>query len=61
MKKSEIEDQEKLAKLLREAEDSPVLKALREQKAAETLAKRREIVGRIAALRNEQTATIPKL
>ena len=61
MKKTEIEDREKLAALLKEAEDSPIVKTLRAEKAAELLAKRREAAGKIAALRNEQAASVPKL
>jgi hypothetical protein len=38
-----------------------MMKTLRAEKAAETLSRRRETVGRIEALRNEQAATIPIL
>jgi hypothetical protein len=53
--------EDKLSVLLKEAEDSPILKTLRAEKAAEVLAKRREAAGRIAVLRNEHAAIIPKL
>jgi hypothetical protein len=53
--------EEKLDALLKEAEDSPIVKKLREDKAVQTLATRRETAGRIEALKNEQAATIPKL
>jgi len=61
MKKAEIEDREKMAALLKEAEDSPIVNTLRAEKAAETLATRREIRGRIDTLRNEESAVLPKL
>ena len=61
MKKAEIEDREKMAALLKEAEDSPIVKTLRAEKAAETLSRRREVAGKIEVLRNEESAVLPKL
>lgn len=61
MKKTEIEDREKLSVLLKEAEDSPIMKTLRAEKAAEVLVERQEAKGKIAALRNEESRTIPGL
>jgi hypothetical protein len=58
MKKAE---NEKAEKLLAELNEHPLTKKLREDKAAETLATRREVAGKIAALRNEESAVLPKL
>ncbi len=51
----------KVEKILADLEDHPLTKKIRADEAAETLATRREVAGRIEALRNEQTAIIPKL
>jgi len=61
MMKAGIEDREKMAALLKEAEDSPIIKTLRAERAAAILATRTDAAGKIEALRNEQAATIPKL
>jgi len=58
MKKAE---NEKAEKLLAELNDHPLTKKLREDKAAETLATRREVAGKIEVLRNEESAVLPKL
>ena len=50
MKEATAKKEEKLEALLKEAEDSPIVKQLRAKKAAEVLAKRRETAGRIEAL-----------
>lgn len=60
MKLSEKVDLEKAEKLIAELDAHPATQIFRADKAAENLAKRRETAGRIAALRNEQAATIPK-
>ncbi|OGQ00354.1 MAG: hypothetical protein A2Z40_05705 [Deltaproteobacteria bacterium RBG_19FT_COMBO_60_16] len=51
----------KVEKILAELEASPEVRKIREDKAAEVLAKRLEVVGRIEALRNEQAEVLPKL
>jgi hypothetical protein len=58
MKKAE---NEKAEKLLAELNEHPLTKKLRDDKAAGTLATRREVAGRIDALRNEESAVLPKL
>ena len=58
MKKAE---NEKAEKLLAELNDHPLTKKLREDKAAETLATRREVAGKIEVLRNEESAVLPEL
>jgi len=58
MKKAE---NEKAEKLLAELNEHPLTKKLRDDKAAETLATRREVAGRIEVLRNEECAVLPKL
>ena len=58
MKKAE---NEKAEKLLAELNEHPLTKKLRDDKAAETLATRREVAGRIEVLRNDECAVLPKL
>jgi hypothetical protein len=61
MKLSERADIEKAEKLLAELDAHPATTKYREDKAAEILATRLETAGRIAALRNEESAVLPKL
>jgi hypothetical protein len=53
--------EEKLEGLIREAEASPAIIAVRAQQAAETMAKRQEAARKVEMFRNEEAATIPKL
>jgi hypothetical protein len=50
MTKAEIKDRERLATLLKEAKDSPIVKTLRANKAAETRTKRRQTAERMGWL-----------
>ena len=61
MKLSERADIEKAEKLLAELDAHPATTKYREDKAAEILATRRETAVRIEALRNEESAVVPKL
>jgi len=60
MKEATAKKEQRLESLLKEAESSPAIQAVRAQRAAEILAKRQEAAGKIAALRNEATVIIPK-
>jgi hypothetical protein len=60
-KEATMKREEKLEALLKEAESSPAIIAVRAQQKAEVLAKRQEASGKIAALRNEESLTLPKL
>jgi hypothetical protein len=53
--------EEKLSVLLKEAEDSPIMKQLRAEKAAAILATRTEAAGKIEVLKKEQDEAIPRL
>ncbi|HZL98293.1 MAG TPA: hypothetical protein VFB91_06270 [Terriglobales bacterium] len=61
MMKAGIEDREKMAALLKEAEDSPIVKTLRAEKAAAILATRKEAAGKIEAAKKEREEVIPEL
>lgn len=61
MKEATAKKEEKLAELLKEAEDSPIMKTLRAEKAVATLATRTEAAGKIEAAKKERDEVIPKL
>lgn len=61
MKTEERAKEEKLAGLLKDAEGHPMMKAILAEKAAAVLAKRREVAGKIEALKKERDVVIPKL
>jgi hypothetical protein len=61
LKEDTAKKEEKLAALLKEAEDSPIVKQLRTEKAAATLATRMEAAGKIEGLKKERDEVIPIL
>lgn len=61
VKEATVKKEEKLAELLKEAEDSPILKQLRAEKAAAILTTRTEAAGKIEALKKEREEVIPQL
>ena len=61
MKEAIAKKEEKLEALLLQAESSPAIIAVRAQQAAAILTTRTDATRKIAALRNEESLTIPKL
>ncbi len=61
MKEATAKKEEKLEALLKEAEDSPIVKQLRAEKAAAVLATRTEAAEKIGALKKEREEVLPEL